>query len=77
MCVCLFKCVRSLKNEGLLENFVALVSGAQVFPLAQGEQIGRIFAHWAIVFFGQFFENYEGSPKFRATLPSPKVSFCI
>jgi hypothetical protein len=21
----------------------------------QGDQIGRIFAHWAIVFFGQFF----------------------
>jgi hypothetical protein len=21
----------------------------------QGDQIGRIFAHWAIVYFGQFF----------------------
>jgi hypothetical protein len=23
----------------------------------QGEQIGRIFAHWAMVFFGQFFRK--------------------
>jgi hypothetical protein len=28
---------------------------------AQGDQIGRIFAHWAIVFFGRFFENDKSS----------------
>jgi hypothetical protein len=27
----------------------------------QGDQIGRIFAHWAIVFFGQIFENCRSS----------------
>jgi hypothetical protein len=25
----------------------------------QGDQIGRIFAYWAIVSFGQFIENYR------------------
>jgi hypothetical protein len=29
----------------------------------QGAQIGRIFAHWALVFFGQFLENYKSSSK--------------
>jgi hypothetical protein len=24
----------------------------------QGELIGRIFAYWAIVYFGQYFDNY-------------------
>jgi hypothetical protein len=28
----------------------------------QGEQIGRIFAHWMIVFFGQFF--LQKKPKY-------------
>jgi hypothetical protein len=27
----------------------------------QGDQIGRIFAHWAIAFVGQFIENYRSS----------------
>jgi hypothetical protein len=31
---------------------------------SQGDQIGRIFAQWAIVHFGQFFENYTSSPHF-------------
>jgi hypothetical protein len=34
--------------------------------LKQGDQIGRIFAHWAIVSFGQFFENYK-NPNFKTT----------
>jgi hypothetical protein len=25
----------------------------------QGDQIGRIFAHWAIIFFEQFFFNFR------------------
>jgi hypothetical protein len=28
----------------------------------QGDRIGQIFAHWVIVYFGQFFENYRSSP---------------
>jgi hypothetical protein len=27
----------------------------------QGDKIGRIFAYWAFVFFGQCFENYVSS----------------
>jgi hypothetical protein len=27
----------------------------------QGDQIGRIFANWVIVYFGQFYENYKSS----------------
>jgi hypothetical protein len=27
----------------------------------QGDQIGRIFAYWAIAFFGRFFEIYSSS----------------
>jgi hypothetical protein len=34
----------------------------------QGDQIGRIFALWAIVFFGQFFENFISSPNFWVTV---------
>jgi hypothetical protein len=34
---------------------------------AQGDQIGRIFAFWAIVFFGQNLENYRNSANFWAT----------
>jgi hypothetical protein len=33
----------------------------------QGDQIGRIFAYWAIVFFGQFIENYRISANSWAT----------
>jgi hypothetical protein len=33
----------------------------------QGDQIGRIIAHWAIVYFGQVFENYTSGPNFLAT----------
>jgi hypothetical protein len=35
-----------------------------VYP-NQGDQIGRIFAQWVIVFFGQFYKNYRSSPKFH------------
>jgi hypothetical protein len=35
-----------------------------VATTVQGDQIGRIFAYWAIVFFGQFF-YYRSSPYFR------------
>jgi hypothetical protein len=35
-------------------------------PQNQVDQIGRIFANCAIVFFGQFFENDKSSPKLSA-----------
>jgi hypothetical protein len=34
----------------------------------QGDQIGRIFAQSAIVYFGQFFKNYTSSPNVWGTL---------
>jgi hypothetical protein len=34
--------------------------------LGQGDQIGIFFAHWEIVSFGQFCENYKSSPNFWA-----------
>jgi hypothetical protein len=37
-------------------------------PEKQGDQIGRIFAQWVTVCFGQLFENDRNIPKFRATL---------
>jgi hypothetical protein len=30
----------------------------------QGDRIGRIFAYWAIVYFGQGFEDYSSSNNF-------------
>jgi hypothetical protein len=30
----------------------------------QGDQIGRIFAHWVIIYFGQFIENYSNIPHY-------------
>jgi hypothetical protein len=39
----------------------------------QGDQIGRIFAQWAIVYYGQFFENYRSSRHFCATFPLNKL----
>jgi hypothetical protein len=39
----------------------------QYLVLLQGDQIGRIFALWAIVCFGQFLKNNSNSPQFWAT----------
>jgi hypothetical protein len=33
----------------------------------QGDQIGRIFAHWVIVCFEHVIENYRNSPHFGST----------
>jgi hypothetical protein len=35
----------------------------------RGDRIGRIIAYWAIVFFEQFFENYESSLNIWAIFP--------
>jgi hypothetical protein len=33
----------------------------------QGDQTGRIFGQWMVVYFGQWFENYRSSAHFWAT----------
>jgi hypothetical protein len=48
-----------------------------VLARSQGDQIGRIFAHWVIFFFGQFFENYRSSPNIWATLFNGKSCLII
>jgi hypothetical protein len=42
----------------------------------QGDQIGRMFVHWAIVFVGQFFQITEGA-QMHAQLFSPRKKPCI
>jgi hypothetical protein len=42
----------------------------------QGDQIGRIFDHWVIVYFGQLFENYHSSPTFLGQL-FPQLKFLV
>jgi hypothetical protein len=39
-----------------------------VLSQEQGDQIGRIFAYWAMVNFGHFFENYRSSINILGTL---------
>jgi hypothetical protein len=39
----------------------------------QGDQTGRIFAHWAIVYFEQFWENYKSTPNFRLHFSTVRV----
>jgi hypothetical protein len=41
--------------------------------LDQGDQIGRIFAYWAIVSFGRFKENFRSNPNFWAIFSTVKV----
>jgi hypothetical protein len=45
-----------------IESGQSLVEGG-----SQGDQIGRIFAQWAIVYIGQFLKNYRSSAKFWAS----------
>jgi hypothetical protein len=42
----------------------------------QGDHIGRIFAQWAIDFFGQFYKNHKSSQKILGYL-FPKYRSCI
>jgi hypothetical protein len=39
----------------------------------QGDQIGRIFAYWAIANLASFFENYRRSTNFGSLFPVVKV----
>jgi hypothetical protein len=43
----------------------------------QGDQIGRFFGYWAIVYIGKSFENHTFSPKFRATVFHGKIYVLI
>jgi hypothetical protein len=43
------------------------------FEREQGDQIGRIFACWAIIYFRHCFENYTISSNFWATFSTVKV----
>jgi hypothetical protein len=43
------------------------------FTLFQGDHIGRIFAYWVIVYFGQWFKNYRGSANFWVTFSTVPV----
>jgi hypothetical protein len=45
--------------------------------LEQGDQIGRIFAKWAIVYFGYIFKNFSSNPDFRAASFHCKIYLLI
>jgi hypothetical protein len=49
-----------------LNNYLSIL-------IRQGDQIGRIFAHWVTVYFGQLFENYRRGSFFWATFFHDKV----
>jgi hypothetical protein len=64
-----------IKIFGLkLNNLATLIktTGQRKESLDQGDQIGRIFAYWTIVFFGQFLENCKSSPQIFATFSTIK-----
>jgi hypothetical protein len=50
--------LRSTANESRADRRRKLIT----VIADQGDQIGRILANWAIVFFGQFFVNYRSRP---------------
>jgi hypothetical protein len=52
-------------DQGCYECVLAQ-RGWTLLPTKHGDQIGRILASWAIVYFMQWLENYKGSPKFLA-----------
>jgi hypothetical protein len=43
----------------------------------QGDQIGRVFAHWVIVYFGQWFGIDKSSARFWATFLMVPVMYCL
>jgi hypothetical protein len=47
----------------------AKIKDLGLFPAEsiEGDQIGRFFAYWAIVYFGLCFENYRNNPNYLAT----------
>jgi hypothetical protein len=50
---------------------------SQVLQKDQGDRIGRIFTHWAIDYFGQFFENCRSSRSFGILRSTVKVAYLL
>jgi hypothetical protein len=61
-----FTSITVLGIDAICPTLFTPKNGAQL-NVNQGDQIGRIFAHWAIVYFGQIFETLKSSPYFLAT----------
>jgi hypothetical protein len=57
-----------------LSSWATLVAMSSKADVGQGDQIGRIFAEWVIVYLWQFFENYQESHIFWLLFPTAKVS---
>jgi hypothetical protein len=57
-------------------NLATLKRTDQKNSWSQCDQIGRIFAYWAIIFVGKSFKNYTRSPNSRAAFFPPKKQ-CI
>jgi hypothetical protein len=55
---------RNKNQKSVLSDHRGPKMTKRVKYIIQGDQIGQILAHCAIVFLGQFFENYRRSPKF-------------
>jgi hypothetical protein len=43
-----------MRTLTLIRPYVCTIVFGIDFAILQGDQIGRIFAHWVIVYFGQF-----------------------
>jgi hypothetical protein len=60
-----------------MATLVSSISTSLSFPYRQGDQIGRIFAHWAILFFGQFIENYRSCANSRTALSTVSIMYVL
>jgi hypothetical protein len=61
-------CTPALYNANVAVVNALVVGFLQVFdePGVQGDQIGRLFVYWVIVYSKCNFENYRSHPKFWA-----------
>jgi hypothetical protein len=67
-----------LRNAHAMERSnILLSSGMRAMGYRQGDQIGRIFVSWAIVFFGCLFEDYRSSPKFLRYFNPRKQNYVL
>jgi hypothetical protein len=53
--------VRNIFDANFWKFYIKLFGHLVYHSGRQGDQIRRIFAYWANVFFVQFFENYKGA----------------